>query len=212
MDMSFAAAISMLGANSGNFGIANNGAGFGGGGNEIGVTMSALGLVVLNSAAIEGARMKNVVGVAGNSASSQTTSTNNSYDSWFFTNQYFAGEASLKVGTFVDLGIRKIAGITLGEYTEVGYKSEFYNYENKISEFKNHYFEAAAAFFIGAVIKYDLNKGWVDSFSLSEYWIGLEFSRLSTYKWQVFIGFETGISGGLNLGGAVSVKAGWLIK
>jgi RHS repeat-associated protein len=61
MDMSFAQ-ISIGGV--GNFGISDNGGG--GGRNEIGVTMSALGLVALNSAAIEGARMKNVVGVADN--------------------------------------------------------------------------------------------------------------------------------------------------
>jgi RHS repeat-associated protein len=130
MDMSFAPLISSAGGLG--FGIiGNNGSGVG----AIGIgPYSIAGHVPLstNLEIVSSAELKNMVSVS-NTIANTAPPTKKPYSSWFFANQYFAGEASLKAGTFVDVGIRKIFQVTLGEYTEKGYKWEYYNYSSKIT-------------------------------------------------------------------------------
>jgi hypothetical protein len=109
--------------------------------------------------------MKNVVGVAGNSTSSQNTSNNKTYDSWFFTNQYFALQSGVRVGTFVDFSpLKKFYGVVLGEYSESGYTAEYYQNQGKVSPYENRLFELGASYVVGANFKYNLDKDRFESF------------------------------------------------
>jgi hypothetical protein len=128
-------------------------------------SLTPAGLIALNSAVIEAAKMKNVVGVAGNSTSSQNTSNNKTYDSWFFTNQYFALQSGVRVGTFVDFSpLKKFYGVVLGEYSESGYTAEYYQNQGKVSPYENRLFELGASYVVGANFKYNLDKDRFESF------------------------------------------------
>lgn len=137
-----------------------------------------------------------------------------SYNSWFFTKQNFSGEGSLRVGTYVDFSpVRKLFGITIGEYKEAGYNADYYNYQGNITKnYMNHYFEAGIAVGAGVNIKYNLGENRFESFSLSLFGFSAEYSKQSSYQRQFFLGLDTGTSAGVGVGASGKIRAGWRWK
>ncbi len=136
---------------------------------------------------------------------------NGSYNSWFYKDQYFAGEAGLRVGTYIDFSpFKKLLGITLGEYRESSYKADYYDYKgNTTKSDMNHYFEVGIAVGGGFNYKYNLGESRFESFSLSLFGFSAEYSKQSSYQRQFYIGLDTGFSIGLGLGGSMNIKGGW---
>lgn len=136
------------------------------------------------------------------------------YDSWFFENQYFDNEGSLRVGTYLDFSpVKRLFGITLGEYRESGYTANYYNYAGSITKnHMNHYFEAGFAVGGGMNYKYNLGENRFESFSLSLFGFSAEYSKQSSYQSQFYIGLDTGFSLGIGVGGSEKIKGGWRWK
>ncbi len=137
----------------------------------------------------------------------ETSSGNFFKDSWFNKNQYFSAEAAIRVGTYIDLGFKKILDITIGEYREVGYKANYTNDKGSVNKIDNHLFEFAVSAAIGVSIKYDIAKGSFDSVSGSYFGFGGEISN-QNYGYQLFLGFETGVHAGVGVGGNANVRGG----
>ncbi|MBA0883035.1 FG-GAP-like repeat-containing protein [Flavobacterium undicola] len=133
------------------------------------------------------------------------------YDSWFYENQYFGNEGGLRVGTYLDFSpIKKLLGITIGEYRESGYNADYYHYEgNTTKNYMNHYFVAGFAVGGGINYKYNLGEDRFESFSLSLFGFSAEYSKQSSYQRQFYIGLDTGFSLGIGVGGSENIKGGW---
>ena len=136
------------------------------------------------------------------------------YDSWLYENQYFDNEGSLRVGTYLDFSpVKRLLGITIGEYRESGYTANYYNYAGSITKnHMNHYFEAGFAVGGGMNYKYNLGENRFESFSLSLFGISAEYSKQSSYQSQFYIGLDTGFSLGIGVGGSEKIKGGWRWK
>jgi RHS repeat-associated protein len=131
-------------------------------------------------------------------------------NTWFSKNQYFAGEAGLRVGTYIDFTpLKKVFGIKFGEYRESSYRAEYYDYKGDLDHYEGHYFEAAASYFVGASYKYNIGEGRFESASISALGFTIEISKQSGSKWQIYTGLDSGSSIGLGIGGFVNVKGGW---
>ena len=132
------------------------------------------------------------------------------YKSQFIENQYFAAESGLRAGNYFDFTlIKKVFGIKLGEYRETSYKAEYFNNKGNVTQTSNHFFEVAAAYYVGASYKYNLGQSRFESASLSFFGVSAEYSVQSQFESSFYFGIDTGVGLGLSIGGFANIKAGW---
>ncbi|MBZ4042639.1 RHS repeat-associated core domain-containing protein [Flavobacterium hibisci] len=132
-------------------------------------------------------------------------------DSWVNKNQYFGGEVGARFGTYVDFTpIKKVFGLKIGEYREFSRKIEYDIYNRTTTSYnKNHYFEIAASYGVGAAFKYNIGESRFESVSVSYFGVSVELSLQSNNQYQIYLGVDTGISMGLGMGGFTNIKGGW---
>jgi RHS repeat-associated protein len=132
------------------------------------------------------------------------------YKSQFIENQYFAAESGLRAGNYFDFTlIKKVFGFKLGEYRETSYKAEYFNNKGNVTQTSNHFFEVAAAYYVGASYKYNLGQSRFESASLSFFGVSAEYSVQSQFESSFYFGIDTGVGLGLSIGGFANIKAGW---
>jgi hypothetical protein len=133
-------------------------------------------------------------------------------DTWFYEKQYFSAEAGLRVGTYIDLEIKKIIGIRIGEYQEINYKTEYHDYKTSTITTKDHFFEIAGSYGPYSVsVKYNIGKHRFESFSATAGGT-FEISKNDYNEYEVFLGGDLGASAGFGVGGFGGIKGGWKFK
>jgi len=120
-------------------------------------------------------------------------------DSWLTKHTYVEGTASLKSGTYVDIGIKNGASLTLGEYQQSGY---LWSNQDGLQKDETHKWVMGGSYFSGANFSYD-DKNKVSTVSMG-YGLFIIENTGTTY----FIGFNPNISFGIGIGGEAGGKVG----
>jgi uncharacterized protein RhaS with RHS repeats len=120
-------------------------------------------------------------------------------DSWLANHTYVEGSASAKIGSYVDIGLKKGASVTLGEYEQSGYS---WSNQNGSQKERSKKLVAGVSWFDGADISYDVQKQQTTvSFGYGTFVIE---KTGTTY----FIGLNPNISFGIGMGYEAGFKVG----
>lgn len=112
-----------------------------------------------------------------------------------------------KVGSYIDVGLKYVGSITFGTYQELGTS---YSFSEGMKDVRAKKFAIGYSNEGGFMYTYDF-KTEQHTFGIAIFGVGYEYgsSSLQSVNNSHFLGFLTGISAGVGVGGEVSVKHGY---